>query len=174
MVRQLTLNSIHHHGGCFHTANVFCSVPVAFALFVSATVLVALCAKHTTRRRQLATEKLGGSNPDDPKLTTSSSSMISSRRFFAIVSSKAFPFIYKKKSSDQYVNNYEIIGDDEGGDGGLWQRGILMGEKCQPPDFSGVIYYDVDGRQLSEIPRSPRASPFPSSSSFPVAKDGSL
>ncbi|KAI3970143.1 hypothetical protein MKW92_029759 [Papaver armeniacum] len=172
MVRQLTLNSNHHHGGCFHTVNVFCSVPVAFALFVSATVLVvALCAKHTIRRRELATEKLGCS-PNDSKLTTSPSSMISPRRFFASVSNKAFPFIYKKKSCDQY----EIVGDDEGslGDGGLWQRGILMGEKCQPPDFSGVIYYDVYGRRVSEIPRSPLASPFPSSFSFPVANDGSL
>ncbi|RZC89375.1 hypothetical protein C5167_029279 [Papaver somniferum] len=170
MVRQLTPQSIHHHGGYFHTVNVFCSVPVAVALFLSATVLVALCAKHTIRRRQLATETLGCS-PNDSKLT-SSSSMISPRRFFASVSNKAFPFIYKKKSCDPY----EIVGHDEGslGDGGLWQRGILMWEKCQPPDFSGVIYYDVYGRRVSEIPRSPRASPFPSNFSLPVAKDGSL
>ncbi|MCL7029489.1 hypothetical protein MKW94_026482 [Papaver nudicaule] len=165
MVRQLTLDSIHHHGGgYFHTANVFSSVPVvAIALFVSATVLVALCARHTIRRRQLATEKLG-CNPNDPKLTTSTSTLMKSPgRFFATVSNK----VYKKKGGGEQYDDDK--GDD---DGGLWQRGILMGEKCQPPDFSGVIYYDVDGRQLSEIPRSPRAGPFPSSFSFPVAKDG--
>ncbi|MCL7042411.1 hypothetical protein MKW94_010869 [Papaver nudicaule] len=155
MVRLLTLDSVHHHGG-------YCSVPVvAIALFVSATVLVALCAKHTIRRRQLATEKLGCKSVANPE--QNSSLMKSPGRFFATVSNK----VYKKKGGGDH--EYD---DDKGDDGGLWQRGILMGEKCQPPDFSGMIYYDVDGRQLSEIPRSPRAGGLPSSFSFPVAKDG--
>ncbi|KAK1427258.1 hypothetical protein QVD17_15941 [Tagetes erecta] len=43
---------------------------------------------------------------------------------------------------------------------GVWRREILMGDKCQPLDFSGVIYYDKDGNLLTELPmRSPRASP---------------
>lgn len=42
-------------------------------------------------------------------------------------------------------------------------RRILMGDKCQPLDFSGVIYYDSNGNRLPELPmRSPRASPLPS------------
>ncbi|KAI3847910.1 hypothetical protein MKX03_026149 [Papaver bracteatum] len=166
MVRQLTPDSVHHHaGGCFSTVNV---PVVAVALFVSVTVLVALCAKHTIRRRQLGREKLG-CNPDDSRVTPGSSPMVASRGLLATISNKAFPFMSNKKSGDQHGDDYEIVGD-----GGVWQRGILMGEKCQPPDFSGVIYYDVDGRQLSEIPRSPRASPFPSSFSFPAAKDGNF
>ncbi|RZC85916.1 hypothetical protein C5167_026592 [Papaver somniferum] len=165
MVRRLTLDSIHHYGSCFHAANV---PVVAVALFVSVTVLVALCAKHTIRRRQLAREKLG-CNPNDSRATPGSSPMAASRGLFATISNKAFPFMGSKKSGDQHGDNYEAVGD-----GGVWQRGILMGGKCQPPDFSGVIYYDVDGRQLSEIPRSPRASPFPSSFSFPAAKDGNF
>lgn len=160
MVRQLTVH--HHAGGCFSTVNV---PVVAVALFVSVTVLVGLCAKHTIRRRQLAREKLG-CNPNDSRVTPGSSP---SRGLFATISNKAFPFMSNKKSGDQHGDNYEIVGD-----GGVWQRGILMGGKCQPPDFSGVIYYDVAGRQLSEIPRSPRASPFPSSFSFPAAKDGNF
>ncbi|EOA34721.1 hypothetical protein CARUB_v10022292mg [Capsella rubella] len=28
----------------------------------------------------------------------------------------------------------------------LWQKNILMGGKCQLPDFSGVILYDADGQ----------------------------
>ncbi|KAL9231549.1 hypothetical protein vseg_006768 [Gypsophila vaccaria] len=47
---------------------------------------------------------------------------------------------------------------------GLWRKSILMGDKCEPLDFSGVIYYDCDGNMLSHIPvKSPRASPFPRS-----------
>lgn len=30
--------------------------------------------------------------------------------------------------------------------GPLWQKNILMGGKCQLPDFSGVILYDADGQ----------------------------
>ncbi|KAL2338290.1 hypothetical protein Fmac_012736 [Flemingia macrophylla] len=51
---------------------------------------------------------------------------------------------------------------DAWGNGGVWQKEILMGGKCQPLNFSGVIYYDGNGKQLSQIPpRSPRASPLP-------------
>lgn len=52
--------------------------------------------------------------------------------------------------------------EEEWGDGGVWQKSILMGDKCQPLDFSGVIYYDSQGRQMSEAPvKSPRVSPLP-------------
>ncbi|OWM90323.1 uncharacterized protein LOC116188894 [Punica granatum] len=58
----------------------------------------------------------------------------------------------------------QIKGEGEGmfGDGGVWQRSILMGGKCDPLNFSGVIYYDEKGRKLNQLPpRSPRSSPFP-------------
>ncbi|GMH17088.1 hypothetical protein Nepgr_018929 [Nepenthes gracilis] len=35
----------------------------------------------------------------------------------------------------------------------LWQRTILMGDKCQPLDFSGVIYYDSNGKRVHEMPK---------------------
>lgn len=45
----------------------------------------------------------------------------------------------------------------------LWKKTILMGDKCEPLDFSGVIYYDSDGNQVDEWQgRSPR-SPLPPS-----------
>ena len=48
-------------------------------------------------------------------------------------------------------------------DGGVWRKEILMGGRCQPLDFSGVIYYDADGQRLTQPPRSPMRSPLPSS-----------
>ncbi|KAK1281969.1 hypothetical protein QJS10_CPB22g00904 [Acorus calamus] len=42
-----------------------------------------------------------------------------------------------------------VIGDVEPAVTGevlVWQRNILMGEKCQLPDFSGAIIYDSDGK----------------------------
>lgn len=37
----------------------------------------------------------------------------------------------------------QLSGDQRRGP--LWQKNILMGGKCQLPDFSGVILYDADG-----------------------------
>lgn len=31
----------------------------------------------------------------------------------------------------------------------VWQKDILMGGKCQLPDFSGVIIYDSDGNVVN-------------------------
>ncbi|KAF8657461.1 hypothetical protein HU200_060022 [Digitaria exilis] len=47
----------------------------------------------------------------------------------------------------------------------LWRKEILMGERCQPLDFSGVIYYDSEGHRLAQPPppRSPMRSPLPAS-----------
>ncbi|KAH6768312.1 hypothetical protein C2S51_013648 [Perilla frutescens var. frutescens] len=47
------------------------------------------------------------------------------------------------------------------GEGTLWKKNILMGGKCQLPDFSGVIMYDSTGnvvapaRNQSALPALP-------------------
>ncbi|XP_058751311.1 uncharacterized protein LOC131624373 [Vicia villosa] len=52
--------------------------------------------------------------------------------------------------------------EEEWRNGAIWQKEILMGGKCEPLDFSGVIYYDINGKQTTEFSlRSPRASPSP-------------
>ncbi|XP_010497524.1 PREDICTED: uncharacterized protein LOC104774748, partial [Camelina sativa] len=56
----------------------------------------------------------------------------------------------------------EMIVEEDEEEYGVWQREILMGGKCEPLDYSGVIYYDCSGHQLKEVPpRSPRASLVP-------------
>ncbi|XP_044950675.1 uncharacterized protein LOC123401025 [Hordeum vulgare subsp. vulgare] len=52
----------------------------------------------------------------------------------------------------------------EAGDG-VWRKEILMGERCQPLEFSGAIYYDAEGRRLGAppTPRTPVRSPLPAS-----------
>lgn len=70
---------------------------------------------------------------------------------------------HKKAIDDDHETDAVANKGEEGfgfGEGGLWQKEILMGEKCQPPEFPGVIYYDSCGNQISELPpKSPRASP---------------
>lgn len=80
----------------------------------------------------------------------------------------------EEEEEDYEDADQESSGEEERGQGkkeggeGVWKKTILMGEKCQPLDFSGVIYYDSEGRRLRELPpRSPMRSPLPSIS-FPV------
>ncbi|GKU95050.1 hypothetical protein SLEP1_g8458 [Rubroshorea leprosula] len=91
--------------------------------------------------------------PNSPLRTVKPKKLLSS------ISNKAITFVHrKKKVGDGGDDEFE----EEFGDGGVWQRAILMGDRCQPLNFSGVIYYDCNGKRLDELPvRSPRASPLP-------------
>ncbi|KAE8789127.1 hypothetical protein D1007_36817 [Hordeum vulgare] len=54
------------------------------------------------------------------------------------------------------------VDDDDAGEPCLWRRTILLGQRCQPLDFSGAIHYDNDGRRLWHArtpPRTPLLSP---------------
>ncbi|KAH0666634.1 hypothetical protein KY285_027840 [Solanum tuberosum] len=91
------------------------------------------------------------------KKSGENSSLAKSKKFLSKISGKATNFMRKKKAKNEEGENGEDFGD-----GGLWQKEILMGDKCQPLDFSGVIYYDRNGKQLAEVPvRSARSSPLP-------------
>ncbi|KAK6931448.1 hypothetical protein RJ641_003241 [Dillenia turbinata] len=142
MVRPMPLSA----GG----GDQFCSVPLAIGLFISVSALVALCAKHGNR----VLRKQNSADSTDSKVPIKSPST-SSKQLLQTISSKAIRFLNKKHNGEEL--------EPEGGakdEAGLWQKSILMGEKCQPLEFSGVIYYDCYGNILSEPPlRSPRASP---------------
>ncbi|XP_076914749.1 uncharacterized protein LOC143573856 [Bidens hawaiensis] len=43
--------------------------------------------------------------------------------------------------------------DEEEKKESVWQKNILMGGKCQLPDFSGVIIYDAEGNVVPPKPR---------------------
>ncbi|KAH9757774.1 F14O23.12 [Citrus sinensis] len=50
---------------------------------------------------------------------------------------------------------YQLRDDDQSGFSGeqqgvpIWQKNIIMGGKCQLPDFSGVIIYDSEGNVVT-------------------------
>ncbi|GMI99540.1 hypothetical protein like AT1G49000 [Hibiscus trionum] len=85
------------------------------------------------------------------------------KQLMTTISNKAIKLMQRKSHGDDDPDGYGgKYAEDDCGDGGVWQRSILMGDKCQPLDFSGVIYYDSKGKQLEELPiRSPRATPLP-------------
>lgn len=131
------------------------SKKVASGLLHSVSTLVASCSKQASRVSSKFRTKVSHSRiaPKSP--------LARPKQLLTSISNKAIPFLHKKKGGEQ-LDRKEVA--EEGfGDGGVWQRAILMGDKCQPLDFSGVIYYDNKGEQLQELPlRSPRASPLPS------------
>ncbi|KAL5751376.1 hypothetical protein ACOSP7_025979 [Xanthoceras sorbifolium] len=133
---------------------------------------MALCSKHASR----VSSKLRA-KPDSNHKTSSSPIRSTTslppkspmrarpKQLITSISNKAIMFMHsKKKHGHDDKDEEDGFGGahEEFGDGGVWQRDILMGDKCQPLDFSGVIYYDHSGKQLNEVPlRSPRASPLP-------------
>ncbi|XP_021656124.2 uncharacterized protein LOC110646858 [Hevea brasiliensis] len=138
---------------------------LTLGLLMSISSLMALCAKHATRvstkLKPTATKSTHHHRDGDktPKLMSPKSPLVRPKQLLTQISNKAISFIHNKKRADE---DDDVVESDEFGDGGVWQKSILMGYKCQPLDFSGVIYYDSSGKQLNEVPlRSPRASPIP-------------
>ena len=139
------------------------------SFLVTITAVFALLAKRASRlagKPKFAAPKTAvkDDNDDDHRkieLRTPppKSPLATPKKLLNNISSKALlPFGHNKKKEDEAA-----AAEEEGwGDGGVWQKEILMGGKCEPLDFSGAIYYDINGKQVSEVPlRSPRASPLP-------------
>ncbi|KAG8366559.1 hypothetical protein BUALT_Bualt17G0092400 [Buddleja alternifolia] len=153
-----------------HISETFSPIPLAIGLFVTVSLLVGLCAKHGRQFQRKCTSKTSDPN-------TAKSPLASPRQLIATISNKAMPLIHTKKSGQQESTNNKGM-KEENNNNGLWQKAILMGERCQPPEFSGVIYYDYSGNRIQEMPKSPRAgsmSPL-RNFTFPVQKheDSSL
>ncbi|GMH26207.1 hypothetical protein Nepgr_028050 [Nepenthes gracilis] len=159
MVRPIQL-----HVGDHHIQNV----PLAIGLFISVFALIALCAKRATKLSKKAAENNMlydfNSAPWSPLATP--------KRLLKTASNKAVNFIQGKKSGEESEGGFGFFDKEGFGEGALWQKTILMGDRCRPFEFSGVIYYDNYGNRISELPRSPR-SPFLPASSLPSASGDS-
>ncbi|KAK6790639.1 hypothetical protein RDI58_009720 [Solanum bulbocastanum] len=138
--------------------NFICSMALSIGLFLSIIALIALCAKHgRSRKYHMATSDQESNYEEKILAPKSSQLLLSTKQLITNISSKTLPKKFSEKS--------EVIKSvsNDHNEGGLWQKAILMGEKCQPPQFSGVIYYDPFGNRVNELPRSPRASPMATS-----------
>ncbi|XP_031388731.1 uncharacterized protein LOC116201587 [Punica granatum] len=152
---------------------------ITIGLLLSATAIVALCARHSGQVKRCpapvpdaSTKSTSGLNLAAPK---SPGPYHITKQLEASMSKKGMIPTSKKKEINGESRTHEEIKDEdmEGfGEGGVWQKSILMGEKCQPPEFSGAIYYDSQGNQLPEpLPRSPMAIPLPSYFSIAIEKE---
>ncbi|TYK28394.1 hypothetical protein E5676_scaffold629G00220 [Cucumis melo var. makuwa] len=126
----------------------------------SLTALAALCAKKAA----LLTKKLKSKPSQDHP--SPRSPLARPKKMLKTISQSAMNLVHKKRTGrqeeEEEEEEEEVEEEEKWGQGGVWQRGILMGDKCQPLDFSGAIYYDSNGHKMDEPPlRSPRASPLP-------------
>lgn len=142
--------------------------PAPLGLAVSVPALVSSWAKKAGE----VSKKLVPHKRDRCKFTPRSSSpaaavpsspLMRPKKLLSSISNKAIAFVHRTRKGSAHGEESEADSEEFGfGDGGVWQRSILMGDKCQPLDFSGVIYYDESGKKVDQLPlRSPRASPLP-------------
>ncbi|CAO2830048.1 unnamed protein product [Amaranthus hypochondriacus] len=154
------------------TQNLHNSIPLSIGIFLSIFALIALCAKRSLKSRtskfdnNLYKQEGAKNNNASPMhyTTPPRSPLVTPKKLLANITNIKSHMVQtqKDRSNNNLVHgNHNLVVNEENdgfGEGGLWQKNILMGEKCQPLEFSGVIYYDNYGNKVSQIPRSPRAS----------------
>ncbi|XP_058732814.1 uncharacterized protein LOC131604386 [Vicia villosa] len=126
--------------------------------FVTISSILTLLTRQASRLRAKAKASPMKDEEWRIDLKAPKSPLARPKELLSSISNKAMLQFGKKKKQgggrDEEVEGW--------GNGGVWQKEILMGGKCEPLDFSGVIYYDINGKQTREVPlRSPRASPLP-------------
>ncbi|XP_004508579.1 uncharacterized protein [Cicer arietinum] len=130
---------------------------VFYVTISSILTLLARQASRLTRKAKLSTTKPINDADDNEWRIDLKSPKSRPKKLLSNISNKALLQFLKKKRGKERDEKLEGWGN-----GGVWQKEILMGGKCEPLDFSGVIYYDINGKPTGEIPlRSPRASPLP-------------
>ncbi|CAO2834071.1 unnamed protein product [Amaranthus hypochondriacus] len=75
-----------------------------------------MCASHTRKWRRWYTTRTRGTDP-----------------------------VIQQLHNEGIIFSPNEVGENQHVSGPVWQKNILMGGKCQLPDFSGVIIYDSVG-----------------------------
>ncbi|XP_047329836.1 uncharacterized protein LOC124933475 [Impatiens glandulifera] len=120
----------------------------------SLTNLFSICTRKAKKQLSRATRKF-----QSERVIISASALSRSKIILASINKKSIQFRMKMKKRSRNGSDSDELDHEVGIDGGLWRRTILMGDKCQPLDFPGVIYYDCNGNVMSELPvRSPKVS----------------
>ncbi|OIV98235.1 hypothetical protein TanjilG_09887 [Lupinus angustifolius] len=113
---------------------------------VSVTATLAVLAKQASRLpRKLKTAVTEPALKNSFKFDLKSPKLLfrKPKNLLKKMSNKTMSFIHKKKKKNKE--------GEEWGDGGVWQKEIMMGDKCEPLDFSGLICYNSKGKQVNKI-----------------------
>ncbi|KAL6577705.1 hypothetical protein OROMI_010033 [Orobanche minor] len=159
------VHSMPHH----LIQTLFSPIPLAIGLFVSVSILVSMCAKHV-RKYSSETSETSTAMSQLPSAAKQLIATISHKAMMPLVRAKKSGFEFNAKIFGNNNSEKKKMGQDNESE--LWHKAILMGEKCQPLEFSGMIYYDHAGNRIPEMPKSPRAGPMSPlrGFTFPVEK----
>ncbi|GLJ05149.1 hypothetical protein SUGI_0012150 [Cryptomeria japonica] len=117
---------------------------------------ILICATHSRKRPQQKFEgKEETVNKDDSSSIDMNGLSFTQKSFGGFLSNVSFSKRAKKPQAAE-VEEKEKEKEEESGGNLIWQRSIMMGEKCRPPNFSGAIIYDDKGNLLPHFP--PRSS----------------
>lgn len=97
-----------------------------------------LRGSHARKRSDSTSEEKGSISGCEKKVLKKFSSNISSKTHHMII----------KMTSWRKKDGVGFNDDDDDDDDAIWRKGIIMGGRCQPLDFSGKILYDCDGNLL--------------------------
>lgn len=123
-------------------------------LLHSMSTLVLTCTRHVSRAsRKLGLVLTGRKPPSVPSLLRLRPCR---RRKTQLITNSPSQITTTAAVEESNI----IIGamaEDYEDEDGVWRRTILLGERCQPLDFSGAIHYDSRGRRLPNP--APRRQP---------------
>ncbi|XP_057872630.1 uncharacterized protein LOC131078849 [Cryptomeria japonica] len=143
-----------------YSSSVAAFLAVVVCVFAAATVAAALCVKEFKSRYK--SRRRGGCLEPPPGCLGNWKLPVESRGRALIntLSNKSLLFSKKWRRSDKdEAEGYESAATEDGDF--LWQKNILMGVRCQPLNFSGLIIYDHKGERLPQLPpRSPEFNVF--------------
>jgi len=123
-----------------------------------AAVVTASCAVHLHFHRKDDDKPRATASPTDSQARGSSSFKFAPKFPGRVLVNSSRKLLISKKwarkeeEDDAELKAYDRAAMEEGGGDSVWQRSIMMGERCQPPDFSGIILYDVKGNRLPQFP----------------------
>ncbi|OAY79667.1 uncharacterized protein LOC109722185 [Ananas comosus] len=111
-------------------------------LLHSMSTLVLTCTRHVSRAsRKLGLVLTGRKPPSVPSLLCLSPGRRRKKQLTTPPAAEERNRIIGAMAEDY---------DEDEDEDGVWRRTILLGERCQPLDFSGAIHYDSRGRRLPD------------------------
>eukprot|EP00249_Psilotum_nudum_P011658 c23305_g3_i1 orf=832-1335(-) len=126
-----------------------------------AVMVVGLCAVTGENCGVQGTAEIKDSSDSDDSSSRSSGRSPKKWLSFNISSKKLLSWKRWRTATHDELSTYDrdFIDKESPLQSAVWQRTILMGERCEPPVFSGLILYDEYGKQVQEFPlKSPRSA----------------
>ncbi|XP_043719618.1 uncharacterized protein LOC122667417 [Telopea speciosissima] len=99
---------------------------LGIAAFLLCSFALFMCASHSWKRRNW--RRCYGFSSDEPVIQLNTEG--------AFIMSKRAQQVQPGYGEESMAGQQDVC---------VWQKNILMGEKCQVPDFSGIIVYDSAG-----------------------------